>query len=194
MPKIGRRPCTIPDFKAAEAMMNIMGPEGYQRLASKLHKIIKADPDSPALSEPAGVAILHYTATGFRRLNQALRAPEGVERDLLIQSTIMCDALETFPQHEGQVYRSEMPWHGMWDFYKPYSNIVIPSFMSTTFDFVSVFDHKVKMIIDHKTGRFLNPYSVKTKEWEVLFCPGAEFYVRAVENEDGTPIIYMEEV
>lgn len=193
MDPIGRLACSVPEFLAANAMMNIVGPDQYKHLANRFHKISKTDPTAPDISIMAGIAILHYTNKGFEPLNMALRGGPPIDRDLLIQSTIMCEALEDFPRFEGQVFRSERSWAGMWDLYRPGNRISIPNFFSTSSDPSCIFDTGITLVIDQRLGRILNPYSLKPNEREVLFVPGTTFYVRAIDNLDRKPIIYLGE-
>ena len=174
-------------------MMDLVGPDEYKRLATRFHKLLKGDPTSPDIVEAAGVALLHYTGRGFEQLNAALRSELPPSRALMIQSTLMCEALEEFPRWEGQVFRSERSWPGMWEWYKMGRTISVSSFYSTSYDHAAVFDGNITIIIDHVMGRVLNPYSVKPNEREVLFCPGTTFYVRAIENLAGKSIIYLGE-
>jgi hypothetical protein len=89
MDPVGRLACSVPEFVAANAMLNIVGPDEYKRLANRFHKISKMDPTAPDISVMAGVAILHYTNRGFEALNMALRSdppinPSSAQKSLTI--------------------------------------------------------------------------------------------------------------
>lgn len=141
-------------------------------------------------------ALADYTGPGYQELNDALRNG-ALDASHQARVDAINRALEKLPAYEGPVIRGTNVPADVLDRYQPGRVITEPAFTSTTtLRAVAegpAFAGNVEFRIFSTTGRDVSSFSMYPGEQEVLFPPGAKFYIvgRTVDQKTGRTIIEM---
>jgi ADP-ribosyltransferase exoenzyme len=141
-------------------------------------------------------ALADYTGSGYQDLNNALRS-DALDASQQARIDALNRALEKFPAYEGPVVRGTNLPPEVLDGYEPGEVITEPAFMSTTTNPAvaqsPTFGGNVEFRILSTTGRDISSVSMFPGEEEILFPPGAKFYIlnKTVDPQTGRTIIEM---
>jgi hypothetical protein len=141
-------------------------------------------------------ALADYTGPGYQDLNNALRI-DALEASQQARVDAIIRALEKLPPYEGTVIRGTNLPVDVLDRYQPGQVITEPAFTSTTTIRAvaegPAFAGNVEFRIFSTTGRDISSFSMYPGEQEILFPPGAKFYVvnKTVDPQTCRTIIEM---
>jgi hypothetical protein len=141
-------------------------------------------------------ALADYTGSGYQDLNNALRI-DALDASQQARVDALNRALEKLPAYEGPVVRGTNVPQEVLDGYKPGEVVSEPAFMSTSTNPAvaqsPTFAGNVEFRILSTTGRDISSLSLFPGEQEILFPPGAKFYVlsKTVDPQTGRTIIEM---
>lgn len=153
---------------------------------------------SHELSDTQRAALADYTGLGHLELNHALGKGtlEQIEA-IASRSTILSEALDRLPVHEGTVLRGSSTDLDSDEIarYVPGDVVVENRYLSTSANPEKEFGGNVLWVIEPKQGKDLGPHSVLA-ESEVLFDRFSQFEVLAkdFDAELARWVIYMQEV
>lgn len=156
--------------------------------------------NAPLPVNPLGLddlsALGDYTGPGYQDLNHALRI-DFLDASQQARVDAITRALDKLPPYEGPVIRGTNVPADVLDRYQPGQVVTEPAFTSTTtLRAVAegpAFVGNVEFRIFSTTGRDISSFSMYPDEHEILFPPGAQFYVvgKTVDPQTGRTIIEM---
>jgi hypothetical protein len=196
-----RYPAKVGEAAAAKqavksSLQDILGESEYAGLKAAAEAAKAAHPELASLTTDEIIAIRAYSGESWSSLNAALRLKDAKELTRLEQFiSLMKSGLSKLPIFKGTVTRTiAMQTAEAAQKYKAGATIVEDAFTSTTFGkAVAQREGNVLMTIESSTGRNITAAAVHA-ESEVLFAPGAKFFVTRVEQVGNALLVWMKEV
>jgi hypothetical protein len=178
------------------SLRDIIGEAKYKQFEEALNAVKAAHPEYADIPIDEMIAIRGYAAEDYALLNKALRAQDAAELERLsgyIQKAT--SGLEKLPPYAGTVNRGASMTEDMVARYVPGQTVTEAGFTSTSAKGGTPFKGNTNFIIKSKTGKDVSMISKFPKEKEILFPPGTQFKVNAVQKPaPGVNIIFLEEV
>jgi len=139
-------------------------------------------------------AIRDYSDSGYRRINEQLRARTVTDR-IRHEIEILTSALEELPNFQGDVFRGAAIEEGLLRKYQRVRDIITErAFISASLSPSKAFSGNIRFYIISKRGKEIDQWSAYPDEEEVLFPPGTRFKVLEYGRDGNEIEIFLEEL
>jgi hypothetical protein len=139
-------------------------------------------------------AIRDYSDSGYRRINEQLRA-RAITFSIRRKISILISALGELPNFQGDVFRGAAIEEGLLKKYQRVGQVITErAFVSASRSPSKAFSGNVRFYIISKRGKEIAPWSAYPDEEEVLFSPNTGFKVLEYVRDGNEIEIFLEEL
>jgi hypothetical protein len=139
-------------------------------------------------------AIRDYSDSGYRRMNEQLRARAFTDR-IRDKINVLTSALEELPNFQGDVFRGAAMEEELLRKYQRVGEVITErAFISASRSPSKAFSGNVRFYIISKRGKEIDQWSAYPDEEEVLFPPDTRFKVLEYVRDGNEIEIFLEEL
>jgi hypothetical protein len=172
-----------------KAVKAAITPTTYQSYVTKLAKYREEAKAGKRSAPPEGLeeyeihAIMHYTSSAYRTMNQALRKLGGkLPKDYEVIVKAASSGLNKIKGTDCTAYRGTSLPDFIFNQLREGSHYYDGAFLSSSYAKKSAFGGKHKLVIHSTNCKYVDSISVFPHEKEVLWTPGTDFLVTAIDG------------